>query len=120
MSEDRMNNYWISWYYLPPKRAWGWEYHGPWWVSGVRDADDAVTICAAVQAESEDDAMEAIYLAYDQRPENIDFRFVEDRGRDWNPLDLGGRFPAADWMVWPMNAEKNATLRAQLEAKGGE
>lgn len=96
-----MTNYWISWY-----GKGEWELHWPWWVSGYRmDGDedagtpDTPTICAAVQAANEEAAKEIILAAHDTRPDNIEWRFVNERPAGWTPFC--GRFPRADWMKWP-------------------
>ncbi len=100
-----MKTFWVSWYdHLYGK----WEWHGPWWVSGYRLSDDAGIVCAAVSAKSEQAAREAIFEAHDERPADLDFRFVEERDCDWNPLaNDGGRFPPRNWMRWPMTSEQN-------------
>jgi len=94
-----MKNWWISWWYkLPRKGPWTFELHSPWWCSGGRSSDGMKSICAAVQAPDEAAALEIIYAAYDKRPRDIDFRFVEARPNDWSPFCE--RFPHADWMQW--------------------
>ena len=103
MSE--LKNYWVSWYDL----NYGcWEYHGPWWISGERMDDGAKTIVLAVQAENEEEAENAVYEAQDDPTIPLEFRFVTEKPGNWNPLAIeGGRFPSAEWMVWPMNSQEN-------------
>ena len=91
-----MTNYWVSWYATEANGPY--EIHTPWWCTGWRLSDDAETICAALKAKSEHDAMEQIYRAYDQRPDSIEFRFVEPRPDDWSPFD--DRFQRAEWLGW--------------------
>ena len=93
-----MSNWWVSFYY--PKTLAEWEYHGPWWVSGSRVHDDAATICAAVVADREEDAKNVILDAFDERPADLEWRFVTDKGADWDPFG-GDRFKRAEWMKWP-------------------
>lgn len=88
--------YWISWYMT--RDAGPFELHTPWWVSGLRVSDDAQTICAAIVAASEIDAKQKIKNSYDNPPENLEFRFCEERSSDWSPFS--GRFKRADWMIW--------------------
>ena len=89
--------YWISWYDLLPGK---WEYHGPWWDSGLRCNDDAATICAAVMASSEEEAKQIILDAHDNPPGDLEWRFVKEDGLEpWGGPD--SRFKLAEWMKWP-------------------
>lgn len=97
-----MKNYWVSWY-CPPNVMGKFELHSPWWVSGFRMSDDAETVCAAIQAVSEDQARLKIVMSHDAdfvkwASEGIEWRFVNERPDDWTPY--GDRFPSDDWMVW--------------------
>ena len=88
--------YWISWY--SKKKYKEFEICNPWWYSGSRCSDGAVTICAALIASSEEDAKEQIYKAYDIRPKDIEFRFCDLKEDCWSPFN--SRFQRKDWMVW--------------------
>ncbi len=91
--------HWVSFWSADPSR---WEYRGPWWITGVRMSDDAQSIVAAVMAEHEAHAEEIIRAAHDAGHHPIEFRFVEPRPSDWNPLDnVSGRFEPEPWMQWP-------------------
>ena len=94
MAETKLQPaWWLSWY-SPPSLG-PLVLHTPWWVTG-RLSDKTATVVAAVQAADADAASELVYAAYDQRPDRIEFRFVE-------PLDRSpflDRFPRADWMQW--------------------
>lgn len=97
MGEMTLKNFWVSWY---DKNYGKWELHWPWWVSGERLSDGALTICAAVQAESADAAMILIEEAHDEpRPLPLEWRFVHPKTEDWSPFN--SRFQRADWMKWP-------------------
>jgi hypothetical protein len=89
----------VSWYAHPKV---GWEYHGPWWVSGRRPIDEDWTMqdmcCAAVVAECEEAAKQVIVDSHDE-PVELEWRFVEARGDAWEPFC--DRFPRAGWMRWP-------------------
>ena len=101
--DAKTKNYWVSWY---DTRFGEWEYHGPWWITGYGE-DEQKIICLAIQAETHLDAELAVYNAHDEQV-GLEFRFAEEMPDDWNPLDNeGGRFPPADWMVWPMTNEEN-------------
>ncbi len=91
---SNVENYWISWF--DPCYG-GWELHSPWWVSGYRGSDDAPTICAAVKAESAEEAKASIHRAYDM-PCTLEFRFVEEKPPGWSPFS--DRFRRAEWMQW--------------------
>lgn len=100
-------NWWLSWYSTPDTGAY--TLHWPWWVSGARIVADRYafdegreepTICAAVQADSEEAAKEIILAAHDRRPANIEWRFCEERPADWSPFG-SDRFPRDSWMHWP-------------------
>jgi len=99
--------FWVSWYGLTNLAGpWPWEYHGPWWVSGLAPDDDGEytipTICAAVMAVDEEAAKRVILDCHDTPPDDLRWRFVEEQKPDWNPLQNdSGRFPAAHWMKWP-------------------
>lgn len=87
-------NYWISW----------WQSHqpfemAPWWVSGWRcgEEEDQASICAAVQAESEEAAKAVVLAAHDApTPDDLDWRFVVELADNWTPYN--SRFPQAEWM----------------------
>jgi len=95
-----MNKYWVSWYAVPKRLSanGNFELESPWWISGWRDSDGADTICAAIMAETENEAKEAIYKAYDKRPRNLEFRFCEKQTEDWSPFN--SRFQRSAWMKW--------------------
>ena len=92
-----MSLYWISWY--STNEMGGWELHRPWWISGRRLPDEAATICAAIPADSEDDAKLQVEMAYDAPLKEIEWRFCKIQAEDWGPFS--DRFPKADWMKWP-------------------
>lgn len=92
-----VKKYWLSWY--ATEAAGEWELHSPWWISGTRCSDDAATVCAAVEAESEEAAWAKIAAAYDDKSAIIEQRFIEPQSDDWAPFS--GRFPRAKWMQWP-------------------
>ncbi|NBJ13364.1 hypothetical protein [Microvirga arsenatis] len=95
MENNSVKRYWVSW--LADHGPF--ELHSPWWFSGMRASDDVPTVCAAVMAESEEAAREAIYACVDSRPAHIEFRFIEERPDDWTPFN--SRFQRRDWMNWP-------------------
>lgn len=88
-----MKRFWVSWY--QPGEDWrpiypdghGRPFDGRYWKSGERCSDDATTVCAVVDAESEDDAKDAIQVFW---PEAGEWRFCEEKAMDWTP---GDRFP---------------------------
>lgn len=91
-----LNNYWVSWTHLPSEGEF--ELWWPWWISGT--SGEGESVCAAVQAASEDEAKEAVMAAYDVRPAGLEWRFVEKRPAGWTPY--GDRFAKAAWMPeWP-------------------
>jgi len=99
-----MKPYWVSWWedeeFYPT-----FEYHGPWWISGQRDVQGGTvdySMCAAVMAESEEDAKLKIEAAHDN-PCELDWRFVEECEPGWEPFS--SRFARRDWMKWPWPTE---------------
>lgn len=103
-----MKNYWISWYHRP--ELGGWELNSPWWISGARQMVDRYarkepweepTVVAAIRADHPEGARDHILRCYDARPDNLEWRFCEERPADWSPFT--DRFPKADWMQWPQN-----------------
>lgn len=87
--------FWMSWWHHD--RYGAFELHSPWWSSGFR-GDDATSICAAVLAEDEEAAREVVLASYDKRPDDVEWRFTEERPLDWSPFT--SRFRKADWMKW--------------------
>jgi len=61
-----------------------------WWCSGY-DADDFATLCACVEAKSEQSAKAAINIDW---PERKKWRFCEAKPDDFTP---GDRFPLKGW-----------------------
>lgn len=95
-----MSAWWLSWYGPAPMSTF--ELHSPWWVSGWA-ADDAggytvPIVCAAVRADNEFAALARVFTAYDDPPETIRWRFVEQVEVGWSPFC--DRFPKAAWMAW--------------------
>ena len=97
--------FWLSWWH--PAETGDFELASPWWVSGSPfsyDPKDELAliaencICAAVRAESEDDAKAKVLAAYDTPPPALEWRFCEPRPKDWSPFT--DRFERADWMKW--------------------
>lgn len=91
-----MNKYWVSWY-SPEELMGKFELHSPWWVSGS-DMGSRDTICAAIKAHTEKEAKQIVRECYDDCPPPIEWRFVEEREKDWSPFN--GRFRKSDWMKW--------------------
>jgi hypothetical protein len=85
-----MKRFWLSWYSVG-----AFTYEGPWWISGMHGGRDV--ICAAVIAESLEEAKEKIVSAHhDESPS--DWRFAEEKEYDWAPF--GSRFKRQSWMQW--------------------
>lgn len=98
-----MKNWWLSWYW--PDELGGFELHSPWWISGYKiegPIDDPscgdACICAAVQADTEEEAMGKVIASFDKKPSAMEWRFCEEHPPDWSPFS--GRFPHAKWMKW--------------------
>jgi hypothetical protein len=94
----KMKSYWVSWYHKFDNLG-EFELHSPWWFSGSRVSDDADTVVAAIRADHEEGAKDRVLRSYDVRPDDVEWRFVEERPYEWVPFS--GRFPKADWMQWP-------------------
>ncbi len=100
MTDTPLHAYWLSWYHHPDDGEF--ELHSPWWISGFTISQpQRDTIVAAVQAESEEAAWEAVHAAYDTPPTRLERRFIDELGDRVPWTDTGGRFPRADWMTWP-------------------
>ena len=101
-----MKRFWISWWH--PGGAF--ELHTPWWRSGW-DEEGRASICAAVLAHDEEDAMRVVTRAYEdfERASDIEWRFVHERPADWSPFSE--RFQRADWMQWPAGLAKREAGR---------
>lgn len=85
--------WWLSWY---DEELGNWALWFPWWISGY-DMDDRDIIVAAVIADTEDEARQIIYDAYDEPKESLDWRFLDELGGS----PFSDRFQRRDWMVWP-------------------
>jgi hypothetical protein len=99
----RMNNYWVSWYHK--KNHSPFEIHSPWWISG-EDENGSLTICAAIKAHDQHHARSIILSSYDDLPDNLQFRFFEERPYGWIPFT--DRFPKAEWMKWEEREKKDS------------
>lgn len=86
--------WWVSWY--SDNTAFALWF--PWWVSGFGTRDRS-TIVAAVIADTEEEAKEIIFNAYDNRPADIEWRFLNELPEGASPYS--DRFRPADWHVWP-------------------
>ena len=95
-----MKSFWVSWYHTADLGEF--ELSSPWWVSGERGYDQARTIVAAVRADHPEGARDQILTAYDVRPDDVEWRFCDERPDGWAPFT--DRFPRADWMQWPAAA----------------
>jgi len=90
-----MSAWWVSWYSTAPLSTF--ELHSPWWVSGYRCSDDAETVCAAVRAETAEEAKAIVHASYDVPPTALEWRFAEVL--EGSPFC--DRFPQdRDWLVW--------------------
>jgi len=95
-----VRNWWLSWYQKPGE---GFILSWPWWNTGER-ADGHLTICAAVQAESQEAAERIVQDAMDHDFAVL-WRFCEERHRYWTPFN--DRFQAEPWMRWPEFSPQN-------------
>lgn len=101
-----MRRYWISWWCTeldyrpltdpPVEGILGW------WVSGTRCSDDAHSLVALVDAETE---AKALLLLTDSWPEFGELRFSEARDLWFVP---GDRFKMDDWMIRRLATAKEA------------
>jgi len=92
----RANNYWISWYH--DVETGEFELYFPWWKTGERLDGGVWSVCAAVRASNVVGAEKVILESYGTYPDHLEFRFVENRPRNFSPFCE--RFPRADWMEW--------------------
>lgn len=97
MADDVKHPFWISWWMTESTGAFTLE--NPWWISGVRVSDEAESVCAAVMAADEEDAMRVILAAHDNPKTDLEWRFVEQREDGWAPFS--SRFQRVEWMRWP-------------------
>lgn len=90
--------YWVSWWTGTSEGEF--ELDTPWWVSGYRGSGENSmdSVCAAIKADTENEAREIIYNSYDKRPAHLDFRFINQKGKEWSPFC--DRFPKSSWMEW--------------------
>lgn len=102
-----MKPFWVS-FWIHEDELSKFEYNGPWWISG-EDMRSRTSIVAAVMAESPEDAQEVIIAAHDDKKVPDEWRFVEERESDWNPLaNKSGRFESDVWMKWPWPLAANS------------
>lgn len=102
-----MTNYWVS-FWMHEDQMKEFECHAPWWRTGF-DLDGNISIVIAVQASDEEAARAFVIKSFDTPPSAIVWRFVETRKDDWSPFS--GRWPQAEWMLWPITADVALTLR---------
>lgn len=92
-----LKRFWLSW--MAHKVSF--EYHGPWWISGESlwsDGTSTDMVCAAVVAETAEEAKKIVIDAHDA-PVTLEWRFVTEKEGTWTPYS--SRFQAAPWMRWP-------------------
>lgn len=73
----------------------------PWWINGCccdKEGNEIDMICAAIRSDNEENAMEIIKSCYDEYQNNIEFRFIFIRDKDWSPFS--DRFQKSEWMNW--------------------
>jgi hypothetical protein len=97
--------YWVSWYqntedyrpvdYPPNKSVLGW------WCTGYTDS--GVTLCAAIEATSEENVCKAIWIDWPEADTN-NLRFCTEKSDDFVP---GDRFPMSDWMIERFSKGRN-------------
>lgn len=97
------SNYWVR-FYVDGSAYPHFEYHGPWWVSGLT-GDGEQYICAAVRARDEAHAEAIINASFDAGYGVQEFSFADVQGSSWSPFC--DRFPRADWMQWPEVTGRN-------------
>lgn len=108
-----MTRFWLS-FTAPESAMAGFEYHGPWWISGtqMRPDEDRACVCMAAIAKNERLVMDLARKSFDDPDSLKEFRFVIERPDDWDALaSEGGRFPPAEWMRWPITANDALALR---------
>lgn len=93
--------YWVSWW-CRKSDVDNLAMLRPWWVAGERaefdDTDVSYNICAAIMAESAQDAKLVIEASF-TKPAEIEWRFCYEQEPGWSPFT--SRFPRSDWMIWP-------------------
>lgn len=90
---EPQKNFWIS-FFCGKDQAF--ELSSPWYRSGYYDGGQ--TICAAVQARSEREAIDIIFRSFDVTPEFLQVYFIHIKPNEWMPFSEG--FKRADWMSW--------------------
>lgn len=92
----RPTAFWLSWWHTDDLGAF--ELRWPWWWTGTRMGDGARSVCAAIRAETVEDALGAVLASYDTRHDRLAWRFASTRPDDWSPFSE--RFSRAKWMRW--------------------
>lgn len=107
-----MKSFWVGFWVCDLTK---FEYHGPWWVTGSRGEDDVpeTAVCAAVRAESGEEAQEVIERAFDKGHAPTAFRFHGERDENWDPLKLGERFAPKPWMKWPWPSQPSSNTQTE-------
>jgi hypothetical protein len=92
-----MAAYWVSW--VHSRDLGPFLLNSPWWVSGSTVA--GATICAAVSADSEQEAKDMIVNSFDIPVPSfhVAWRFITAKPDNWSPFS--SRFERAAWMRWP-------------------
>lgn len=93
--------FWLSWTARPKDGPF--TIHSPWWISGQIDSRD--TICAAIKADSVEEAKKKVLVCFDNPPGDLDWRFAQERPDNWSPWDVKSpgdtpRFARRPWMKW--------------------
>ena len=92
---EGIRRWWVRWYNCFETMG-PFTLYTPWWESGfTMEEPERQIMVALIKAKSEDEAKGIIYDAYDERPDDIEFSFVDEIEPTWKPND---RFPLATWM----------------------
>jgi hypothetical protein len=97
MSDSSIKRFWISWYggdgedYRPVYVDLEPEF--PWWCSGERDKDPPFSICAVVNAVSEEEAFTMVKKFWLE----AELRFCEPKDAGWMPEPSRFSPDAARW-----------------------
>ena len=102
---DGIHRWWVRWY--TSTEMGPFNLFTPWWISGsTMHEPPKFTLVALIKAKDEDEVKEIVFGAYDKRPADIEFSFIEQVEPTWQPND---RFPFDEWMskYWARPRYKN-------------
>jgi len=101
------HTYFLSW--ISPCSKKEFEYHGPWWITGM-DCDMNDIMVGAIKASSPEEAVDVMRKSYDNVPETLQVKFCNMLPDE--QCIFSDTYKREQCMVWPIDS-----IEAELRKK---